>query len=454
MVRVVLTRLLLAAVRLFFRRIEVTGVDRVPATGPVIFAINHPNGLVDPLLVLCHAPRPVSFLGKAPLFRMPVIGWLARAFDAIPVYRHRDAGSDVRQNRETFARARALLDRGGTIAIAPEGVSHDDPRLRPLKTGAARIALGAGTTYPVTIVPVGLFYTDKAVFRSAALVCFGEPFPVTPVPLDARGEPPAAQVAAVSARIDEALSTTVVEADDHESDSLVIRAERLLSAALPGGSQRGLEEVLAARQALTEGHRRLRQTDPDSLDHLIRRIDRLEAAFQRVNIHPAEARPTALGLRGLALGIWWLTARIVVFLPLALPGLVVHFPAYWLIGRVAKVLARGHRDVVATIKIIAAAVFYPLTWIIVAVIVGRQLGAGLAWAALAVGPMTGFAAVKFVERFDRFVSRARVWGFYLTEPDEITRLATARDALRAELLSLADRLGLPTPNRTAARAVR
>ena len=124
MLRRLLAAWLGAAIRLFFRRVEVVGRDRVPATGPTLFAINHPNALVDPILLLCFAPRPVSFLGKAPLFRIPVIGWLVRALDTIPVYRRQDGNVDPAQTRATFARARALLVRGGTIAIAPEGTSR------------------------------------------------------------------------------------------------------------------------------------------------------------------------------------------------------------------------------------------------------------------------------------------------------------------------------------------
>src|SRR5439155_128569 len=127
--------------RIFFRRIEISGLERVPREGPVIFVLNHPNGLIDPGFLLCLAPRRVSFLAKAPLFRMPVIGIFCRAFEAIPVHRRQDEGSDPSHNRETFETARAVLARGGAIAICPEGKSHSDPKLRPLKTGAARMAL-------------------------------------------------------------------------------------------------------------------------------------------------------------------------------------------------------------------------------------------------------------------------------------------------------------------------
>jgi 1-acyl-sn-glycerol-3-phosphate acyltransferase len=455
MIRALITRVLHLALRLFFRRVDVAGTERVPARGPTIFAINHPNGLVDPVLLLCYSPRPVSFLGKAPLFRMPVIGWFVRALDSIPVYRRQDPGNEVSHNRDTFARARALLDRGGTIAIAPEGTSHDDPRLRPLKTGAARIALGAGTAEPVAIVPVGLFYTEKAVFRSAALVYFGAPLSVAAAPLDAAGEPPAERVAEVTATLEAALAATLVQADDHESQALVARAERLLTASLPGGAHRGLDEVVAVRQALIDGYRRLRESDPTLLDRTIRRIDRLEAAFHLARLDPGAVRPRSVGAGAVLRSGWWLVARIGAFLPLAIPGAVLHYPAYRLIGAISKRIAGSHDDVLATIKIIAAAVFYPLTWVAAAVAVGKGFGWVAGWLALVVAPLSGYAAVKLVERFDRFLSRARAFGFYLAEPEHFSRLAAERDELRADLLALAARLGVSVPTAGAgARASR
>src|SRR5215210_2357097 len=118
--------------RIFFRRIEIVGLERVPDGGPVVFAVNHPNGLVDPLFLLCFAPAPVSFLAKAPLFGYPIIGSIIRAFDTIPVYRKEESGgrSLAEMNAKMFAHAREILQRGSGIAIFPEGTSHDDPQLR------------------------------------------------------------------------------------------------------------------------------------------------------------------------------------------------------------------------------------------------------------------------------------------------------------------------------------
>ncbi len=139
MTRRLIVALVKLALRIYFRHIEVVGFEHIPLKTPVIFVLNHPNALIDPVFLLCLAPRRVSFLAKAPLFRMPVIGSLVRALDSLPVYRRQDEGEDVSRNNETFAAARKLLARGGTIGVCPEGVSHDEPRLRPIKTGVARI---------------------------------------------------------------------------------------------------------------------------------------------------------------------------------------------------------------------------------------------------------------------------------------------------------------------------
>ncbi|HKP30890.1 MAG TPA: 1-acyl-sn-glycerol-3-phosphate acyltransferase, partial [Gemmatimonadales bacterium] len=127
-------RLVDTVVRLFFRRLEVEGREHVPTRGPVIFILNHPNALMDPLVLINQAGRPVAFLAKEPLFRMPLLGRMVKAMDAIPVYRKMDQ-ADTANNVQTFEAARRLLARGGSLALFPEGTSHSDSKLKPFRTG-------------------------------------------------------------------------------------------------------------------------------------------------------------------------------------------------------------------------------------------------------------------------------------------------------------------------------
>ena len=102
---------------------------------------------------------------------------MLRGAGAIPVYRKIDHGVDTSKNVETFAAVSAAFGAGDAICIFPEGISHSTGRLEPLRTGAARMTLDAerrGT--PVALVPVGLNFDRKSLFRSRVMVVFGQPF--------------------------------------------------------------------------------------------------------------------------------------------------------------------------------------------------------------------------------------------------------------------------------------
>src|SRR5687767_2708548 len=274
MTRRIIAALLRFAFRVYFRRVEVAGLENVPRQSPVIFVLNHPNALVDPAFLLCLAPRKVSFLAKAPLFKIPVLGFLVRALDSLPVYRRQDEGEDISRNLETFAAARKLLARGGTIGICPEGVSHDEPRLRPIKTGAARIALGAASTGEVTglqIVPAGLYYTSKTKFRSEALLYFGKPIDVEPVALEEGNIPPRAEVRELSSRIEIALREVMLDAHHEEALHTITRAEKIFSAAADEPDE-SLAQELQLQQRFIKAYSVLLEHAPERLQRLETRL--------------------------------------------------------------------------------------------------------------------------------------------------------------------------------------
>ncbi|MEO8451165.1 MAG: lysophospholipid acyltransferase family protein [Gemmatimonadota bacterium] len=440
--RSVLTPLLRFILRIFFRRVDVAGVERVPLSGPVLFVINHPNGLIDPLFVLCFAPREVSFLGKAPLLKMPVIGWLARGMDTIPVYRRQDGDGDTTQNRDTFQKARDLLERGGTIAIAPEGVSHSDPRLKPLKTGAARIALGAATRSPIKIVPAGLYYSAKGRFRSEASVYFGDPIEAPLVSPDEGGEPPAAEVTALTSRIDEALDRVTLQADEHAAISLVSRAEALFSSGSADRTRPGAETQFTRRQRILAGYNRLRDTNPTRLALLQEEVESLSQVLHDLGVNPRDLSLSGYGAGAVILSSLYFLLEAVTLFPLALGGWVIHYPAYRLIGVLARTFTRQHDDVVSTAKVLGAMLLFPISWIAAAVIVGRLIGFLPGLMTFLIAPLLGYGALAFTERWSRFRQAARAFGLFLLGRRRYLRLVAARDDLRDQFQALASELGV------------
>ena len=412
--------------RIFFRRIELMGLERVPDHGAVVFAVNHPNGLVDPLFLLCFAPAPVSFLAKAPLFGYPIIGSIVRAFDTIPVYRKEESGgrSLAETNAEMFARARQILQRGRGIAIFPEGTSHDDPQLRELKTGAARIALGANVA--ATIIPTGIYYTAKHAFRSSALVLFGEPIAVEP--LSRPGEPPPEEVDPLTAAIDAGLDAVTLQAESHAALNLISRAEDIFSS----DDEQPLIEEFDMRRRFLEGYHYLCKHDPHRLTKLQHSMARLEAELRRAKLDVHELRPRIDARR---------LFRVLILLPLALIGAVLHRPTYRLVDALAKRLAKKESSMIATMKFLAALAFYPLTYIALALFAGWRFGAIAGVITLLATPALGYLALRVLEDTDDVIGDLRALLHRMFRKYGYSRLVVRRAAIREELLNIAREMG-------------
>lgn len=438
MIRRVIVALVRLALRIYFQRIEVTGVEHVPLDTPVIFVLNHPNALVDPVFLLCLAPRDVSFLAKAPLFRMPFIGYLVKELDSLPVYRHQDQGADVTKNQETFIAARKLLARGGTIGICPEGVSHDDPGLKPIKTGAARISLAAVSTGEVKdlkIVPAGLYYTSKTSFRSDALLYFGNPIDVEPVTLEPDGTPPRDAVRRLSSQIEKALREVILDAQHEEELQTTARAERIFSSASNDGEAESLKDELHLQQRFIKAYPIVQRRQPERLRRLETRMMRFEEELNQAGVDPEELSPPGSTLRVFAA----IVRRVILFLLMlgpALIGAVTHYPAYKLGGFLATRFARDSDDVISTIKIISAMLLFPLTWIILAVVAYVYSGWLLAVLTLLVIPFCGYVAIVFFEELDKSIAGLRVLTFFLVRRRFFVRLLAERNAIRNEIIAL------------------
>jgi 1-acyl-sn-glycerol-3-phosphate acyltransferase len=437
---------LLFALRVFFRRVEVVGRSRVPREGACLFVLNHPNALVDPAFLLCYAPRRVSFLAKSPLFRTPVIGFLIRRLDSIPVYRKQDESGDTAAlNHKTFERAAALLRRGGTIAICPEGASHNEPFLLPLKSGAARIALGAVSVkgrgaLDLKVVPAGLYYTAKTTFRSGALLYFGEPIAVEPVEPDADGEPPRDAVRALSGRIAEGMRSLTLNADRHEALQMVARAERIFSSAEDEDEEGpSLERELHRRRRFVEAYAFHREHSPERLEELEARITTYEEELRQAGLEdPSQLSPATVSEYA---RVWKLVARVIVFLlllPAAVLGAALHYPSYKLAGALATRFAREYDDVLSTFKIAAALLLFPLTWGVLAFLLYGVAGWWGVVAALLGAPFAGFVALRTREEFGRFVAGTRATLFFVRERSFFRQLLEERRRIRRELLALGD----------------
>ena len=432
-------RFLALIVRIFFRRVGITGAEHVPRTGPVLLLLNHPNSLVDPLFLLALAPRRVVFLAKEPLFRIPVIGAIARAMGSIPVYRRMD-GADTAQNRKTFEKVWEELGRGGAIALFPEGTSHSDPKMRPFKTGTARIALGAMSMnpgLPVQVIPGGLYYTSKVRFRSSALLCFGNPVAVPSEPLGPDGEPLPDSVRALTARLQEALASVTIQADEEEALKLVTRAERIFSSVEgPGTQDRDLKRQFELRQRFLRGYTQLRTQMPERIAQVEGMLARYDAELATAGMAPENLLESKLTVGMVMTNAAIAVATLMVLAPLGIAGIAINIIPYQFLVPLVTRVARVEHDVLATAKIFASIAAFPLVWTLLAFFVWQRWGIWVAAAVWIAMPICGVIAVRFLERLDRLVGSARGLSLRLFRPRAFRRLEVQRRKIRDAILEM------------------
>src|SRR3989442_1099185 len=170
------------ALGFYFRRIERFHAERVPMSRPVLFTSNHPNSLTDSFVIGASVPHKVNFVATVQLFRVKPLKWLLTRCGVIPINRIKDDPKAMRTVTDTFEACFRVLEAGEAIGIFPEGVTYDDSHLKEIKSGAARMALELEQRHQgklgLQIVPVGLTFSAKEIYRSDALANFGEPIRV------------------------------------------------------------------------------------------------------------------------------------------------------------------------------------------------------------------------------------------------------------------------------------
>ena len=449
------------ALRLFFRRIETTNVERVPPDKPIIFVLNHPNGLIDPALIFVSLPRRVSFLAKSTLFQIPIGGAIIRALEALPVYRRIDAGGDMSKNTETFRVCRELLAQNRCIAIFPEGISHDETKLKPIKTGAARIALGASSVglegkkrrrgegetkttdhrpptpdhLDLKVMAVGLFYTSKTAFRSEVLIRYGEIFTVEPVELDANGEPPKDAVDELTDRIEKALRRATLNLESQEELDTVLKAEALFSSVYKNLIfKETLTNSFQRLQNLAEKYKLLGQNEPEKMRALGEKITAYENDLKTSGV-------TAESLSVLQHPTWYVFRYLVfrLFLvialaPAAIAGAIVHSPGYVFSNFIGQMFKTHGADAAgSTYKVVAAMVFMPLTWTIVAGVIWYFFSWQWALLSIPVTILCGYVALRSSETLiDMTVWVKSAWLLF-RQRALFLRLLVERETLQREI---------------------
>ena len=362
------------ALRVFFRRIEVRHPERLRLPGPLLLAGNHPNTLMDPLLAAVNRRQPIAFLAKSTFFANPVVRAIMESGNSIPIYRAQDTGTSVpaspeqraAQNEASFGRCFDYLGRGGTIMIFPEGTSVSERKLRPLKTGAARIALGAearhGFKLGLQVVPVAVNYFDPSKFRSDVLVNVAPPIRVADYAAAYTQDPDAA-AGQLTEAIRVALERRLVITRDAAEDAFVQGIERTFGNHLnPDDDPDTLYDNFQLARTLLQAVAYFEQHDPTRLAAV-----RAQLAEYLTNLRRHGLDDAALDER--RRGRWAGLLNLSLGLPVWLYGLVNNYLPYQLPAAVARRVTPTEPEFRAAVMLGVGLVVFPLFYALQAVAV-------------------------------------------------------------------------------------
>jgi glycerol-3-phosphate O-acyltransferase/dihydroxyacetone phosphate acyltransferase len=382
------------------------------------------------------AGRPTRPLAKAPLFDQRLLGSVLRALGGLPVYRRQDDPSQMFRNQDTFRAAIDALQAGDALQIYPEGRSHSEPSIEPLRTGAARIALAAEGeregALGLVIVPIGLTYERKHRFGGRVLAEIGDPFPVTPwLTRDGADDPDA--VRALTEEMTEQLRRHTLNLDSSADLELLSAADRIYSRqkALHGHRERDLLADRVPRlRRFAEGLAWLRHHDPDEYRRLAGKVHRVDRVSRALGAETGGI-PRRYPLTSVIRYTFLEGLTLLVGLPLALVGSLVWYPA-WVIPRFVVARAGPEHESVATYKLATSFFTVPLTILVLGAVGYAIAGVPGGVAALVGTPLLGVVAWAWRERWGRVREDTAIFLRVLTRPKLRERLAQARAELTAE----------------------
>lgn len=447
------------AMAIFFQKIELRNGENVPARGPVVFVANHPNSIMDALVMGAVTKRKVNYLGHAGLFSNKLKSWFLKSCGVIPVYRREDAPDKMEQNIAAFEACFQALENGETIGIFPEGTSDMQRKVKRVKTGAARIVLEAERRnryqLGVTVLPIGLYFFSRSRFRSRVMVNVGKPIDLASFfEINERNNPEAVQQ--LTAEIQRQLEKLTVNIQHEELDQFVrdiewlYRDELKAVALLDSKSQRAAATEFILTQKIAECVEYYFTNQPERVREMQEKINSYKRKLNRLHLKDNMLKETQSFWQLLQSSFGTLI-KALVGLPVAAYGVANNFIPYIVSESFAKKFVDERTKILSALFIgggIVFILFYALQVFAVWYFKG-PLWSSLYFLSL---PITGLFALAYIKDIRKEQERISFSFFLFTNRQLFFKMRRERklliaemDQIKNEYLNLIGRRSQPKP---------
>lgn len=400
----------------YFRRIDIANVERIPKNAAVILAANHPTTFVEPCILACFLDDPIYFLARGDFFKKPFLAKLLDGVHITPVFRLRDGGYEkLKNNFESFEKSFETLRAHKPLMILAEGRCIHEKRLRPIRKGTARIALGAlenTDLEEVYIVPIGVNYTYAERLRSDVMINCGEPIKASEY-FKTYEEAPGKAINELTNELRDRLADEVIIIDKHEDELLVEnllklqRSEQQKDYSISVGKD---ESQLRAEKNIADWVNQMDEAPKTELKALtndyfgrlnLMRID--DQAFKnRYRTAKKQTRKMLLGLLpALSLLLWYLP-----------PALL----SQWIAG--TKIKTIEFSSPVRWASLLLFYLIYTLLWVVVA--------AFTSWYLLAFVVVALFAGSNIIRYFETLKAWQMAWRAQRQTAHEVSYMKNVR----------------------------
>lgn len=433
------------AMAVFFQKIEVRHAEYVPCRGPVVFVANHPNSIMDALVMGVVTRRKVNYIGHAGLFSSKLKAWFLKSCGVIPIYRRSDAPDKMDQNLASFEACYRALERGETIGIFPEGTSDMLRKVKRVKTGAARIVLEAerrnGYKLGVQVIPIGLHFFSRSRFRSKVLVNIGRPMDLTPY-FELNEKDNFQAVNQLTAQIQKTLEQLTVNVKHEELDQFVRDLEAIYKDELKSenpivknvGSETVADFILT--QKIAECVDYYYEHQPQRVRELQEKIYSYKRKLQRLHLKDAMLREK-MTFSDLYKTSLRMVTEAFLGLPLALYGIINNFIPYRLTETIAKKFIEDRPKILSAL-LIGGGLVFTFFYTIQTSLVGYFLGFHWATAYLLSLPVTGFFALTYLKELRKEQERINLSFFLFTNRQLFNKMRRERRRLIRELQTIKD----------------